>query len=227
MPGYPFVPMLLGQTALPFDDENYSFEIKYDGVRMTARITADGAELFNRRLHKRTRQYPEIAEQLKGFAFAAGQGGGAAVFDGEIIALSPGGLPDFYRVMRRDRVEDPPKSLIREVPVYYMVFDITEYGGSPLYDTEYSLRREVLESVFSDASAFQGKAKGKGKTGGVETAPNIKLVDALRENGVALFEAARAEGLEGIVAKRLDSPYGINVRSNTWLKIKAGEYKRP
>ena len=198
------MPMLLSQAALPFDDINYAFEVKYDGVRMTARMSGDGVSLFNRRLNERTRQYPEIVEQLKILTL------GATVLDGEIIALSESGVPDFYRVMKRDRVENPTARFIKEIPVYFMVFDITEFNGSPLYGAEYALRREVLETLFAKCAT-----------------PNIKIVDSVMKNGGALYAAARHEGLEGIVAKRLDSVYTVNSRSRDWLKIKIDDYKRP
>ena len=222
IPEYPFVPMLLDTAALPFDDRNYAFEVKYDGVRMTARFCGGETALYNRRLNERTRRYPEIAAQVK--ALCAASGAGATVLDGEIIALSDGGLPDFYRVMKRDRVEIPTPSFVKEIPVYFMVFDITEFNGSPLYGTEYALRREVLESVFNTA---ERGADGAGKNGGGLETPNIKLTDSIAENGGALFAAAKNEGLEGIVAKRLDSVYSPDTRSRDWLKIKIDDYRRP
>lgn len=207
---YPFTPMLLENSWQPFDDPNYAFEVKYDGVRMTARA-GGGIVLYNRRLNGRTRQYPEIAAQIKALCRNAGEQA-PVILDGEIIALSETGLPDFYRVMRRDRATDPGIKFIRENPVYYMVFDITEVGGSLLYGDSYALRRKALEALFQGAET---------------AAPNIRLVDSVRRNGRALFAAAKAEGLEGIVAKRLDSVYTANARSHDWLKIKVEDYKRP
>ena len=204
--------MLLSTAALPFDDVNYAFEVKYDGVRMTARVAGEGVSLFNRRLNERTRQYPEIAEQLKRLMNFVPVTLGATVLDGEIIALSESGAPDFYRVMKRDRVENPTAKFIKENPVYFMVFDITEFNGSPLYGAEYALRREMLEMIFAE--------KG-------QAAPNIKLIDSVIKSGGALYAAAKHEGLEGIVAKRLDSVYTVNSRSRDWLKIKIDDYKRP
>ncbi len=209
---YPFVPMLLGETVAPFDDDSFSFEIKFDGVRMTARIDGAGARLFNRRLNARTERYPEIARQA---AALCGGKNGATLLDGEIIALDKDGRPDFYRVMRRDRCEKPDTKIIASVAAHYMVFDVMEYDGCPLYDTEYVSRRAVLEKIFGDAGAA-GTAH-----------PNVILVDSVRGSGHALFSAARAEGLEGIVAKRNDSPYSVNARSGSWLKIKVKDYARP
>ena len=208
------MPMLLNSAALPFDDVNYAFEVKYDGVRMTARAADGEARLFNRRLNERTRQYPEITEQVGLLCQESGQ----TILDGEIIALSESGVPDFYRVMKRDRVENPSKSFIREIPVYFMVFDITEYNGAPLYETEYALRREVLESFFAEKSA-NSPARAE--------PPNVKLTDSIKSDGTALFAAVKNEKLEGIVAKRLDSLYYVNSRSRDWLKIKINDYKRP
>lgn len=221
---YPFVPMLLSRAAFPFDDENYAFEVKYDGVRMTARAAGGEVVLFNRRLNERTRHYPEIVEQVKYLCHRA------TILDGEIIALSEKGNPDFYRVMKRDRVENPAKSFIREAPVYFMVFDIMEYNGSPLYETEYALRREALETLFARYNSARFNSKTETEQSALSqahTIPNIKLTDSLRGDGNALFAAAKQEGLEGIVAKRLDSLYYANSRSRDWLKIKIDNYKRP
>ncbi|MCG0275340.1 MAG: DNA ligase [Thermosediminibacteraceae bacterium] len=179
-----------------FDDDSYGFQVKWDGTRIIAHI--DGTvELFNRKMKKRTTQYPEIAARLSELFK-----GKSAVLDGEMIALI-GGKPDFQKLMQRDWATDirTIQYLSSKIPVTYVVFDILYLKERCLTDLSFSKRYEILRSTLSSSDP-------------------VVVTDTFPGRGTALFEVVKSKGLEGIVAKKLDSTYEIGKKSNKWLKIK-------
>ena len=192
---WPVLPMEPMKRAEPFDDPETLFQVKWDGVRVLAYAYPEGIRLFNRRLHERTAQYPEIAEAL------AGLKPGTAL-DGEIVALDAAGKPDFPRVLRRDfaRAGANIGPLTRSVPVHYMVFDVLWLAGEELLPWPLSERQEALKAL--------------------ALPPPVHKVESTAGEGKALFAAVKAEGLEGIVAKKAASPYLIGQKTELWQKIK-------
>ncbi|MDN5331908.1 MAG: bifunctional non-ous end joining protein LigD [Tepidanaerobacteraceae bacterium] len=195
-PGIPFIPMEPVSHPEAFDDESYGFQVKWDGTRILAHI-GGGVELFNRKMNKRTKQYPEVVGALSRFF-----SGKSAVLDGEMIALL-GGKPDFQNLMRRDMAVDEAtvKYLTLKIPVTYVVFDILYLNGKCLVDLPFSERYSMLRTCLSSSDP-------------------VVVTDTFPGMGVALFEAVKEKGLEGIVAKKLDSLYEIGKKSKKWLKIK-------
>ena len=123
------------------------------------------------------------------------------VLDGEIVALDPAtGRPDFGRLQRRMHVDRPGQAarLARQVPTQWFVFDVLHLDGRSLLDDPYATRREVLESLDLP----------------------FPVPPSLREDGATVLQASRAQGLEGVVAKRLRSPYRPGQRSDDWVKVK-------
>ena len=192
---WPIIPMELTIHDAPYDSPDTLFQVKWDGVRCLAYAYPDGVRLYNRRLNARTLQYPELIECLS--ALPAG-----TVLDGEIVALGPDGRPSFPRVLRRDLARSATKTgvLKNSVPIHYMVFDILWYAGEPVYTLPLTKRLAVLERIPLSLPAFR--------------------VESVFGEGKALFEAVKAEGLEGIVAKKLNSVYRSGERSADWQKIK-------
>lgn len=180
----------------PFDDEDFAFQIKWDGTRILAHIGETGAQLFNRKNNRRTAQYPEVVEALSDLA---PQG---TIFDGEMIALN-GGVPDFRHVMRRDRSTDITtiSHLRRIIPVTYVIFDMLLAMGEDLTTNPFHERDEMLKFL-------------------LRTQDPVVITDTFRENGTGLFEVTKNRDLEGIVAKKWDSPYILGKKSDYWLKIK-------
>ena len=193
--GWPIVPMELTICDAPYDASDTLFQVKWDGVRCLAYAYPDGVRLYNRRLNTRTQQYPELIACLS--ALPKG-----TVLDGEIVALGPDGKPSFPRVLRRDLSRTAAKAglLMGSVPIHYMVFDLLWYAGEPIYPLPLHERLERLSRIPLAAPAF--------------------LMDSVPEQGVALFDAVKHEGLEGIVAKKVDSAYRMGERSSEWQKIK-------
>lgn len=178
----------------PFDDPAYVYQVKWDGVRSLA--YADGSvRLVNRHLNDRTDQYPEITEALAGLPEGT-------VLDGEMVALGENGKPDFYRVMKRELCKAPGKiaDLRRRVPAFYMVFDVIAWGGEDYTGRPLTERQRRLEKL--------------------NETDHVRVVESVPGRGRALWELVEAQDLEGIVAKRADSPYLIGTKSELWKKIK-------
>ncbi|MCF6095502.1 DNA ligase [Thermovorax subterraneus] len=195
-PGIPFIPMEPTPCREAFDDESFGFQVKWDGTRVLAHI--DGkVELFNRKMKGRTKQYPEVVDALLRLF-----SGKSTVLDGEMIALL-GGRPDFHNLMRRDMATDEAavKYLASKIPVTYVVFDILYLDGRCLAELPFSERYGILKSS-------------------LQSRDPVVVTDTFPGTGISLFEAVKAKGLEGIVAKKLDSRYEIGKKSKKWLKIK-------
>ena len=191
-------PMLATSADAPFDSKEFSFEPKWDGVRTLAFVDGGVVRLQTRNLLDCTAQYPEahgIAEALTG-AYQA-------IVDGEVIALDEKGVPSFQKLQARMHVQDEGRirKLRRSTPVVYEVFDVLWMDGEDLTRVPLQERQRRLGLAVTPMGA-------------------VRHHEAFVGEGKALFEAAREQGLEGIVAKRLDSPY-VEGRSAAWIKIKA------
>jgi len=106
--------MLLSAKSAPFDSPDYTFEFKFDGVRMLA-YTFGGARLYNRKTAPRTNNYPEIINELQKLPQDL-------VLDGEVIAVGEGGRQDFYSLLRRDFAAGYKP--VAGIEICYAVFDI-------------------------------------------------------------------------------------------------------
>ncbi|MGW2159823.1 non-homologous end-joining DNA ligase [Nonomuraea sp. NPDC001699] len=118
-----------------------------------------------------------------------------AVIDGEVVALDRRGRPSFVRLQHRMHLTDPEPAVLELYPVTYMPFDLLCLDGRPLFDLPYRDRRALLDELDIGAPPyFPGDSD--------------------------LLTATREQGLEGVVAKHLDSPYRPGVRSPWWIKVK-------
>jgi bifunctional non-homologous end joining protein LigD len=182
---------------LPRDEDNYAFEVKWDGVRSIAYVEGGRARFESRRGGDITSRYPE----LRGLGPALGST--AAVLDGEIVAFE-GERPSFERLQRRMHVsnERAVRRLMGEVPVVYVIFDLLWLEGHSTLELPYRERRKLLDELAPQGPSWQTPAAHKG--GG----------------GTALLDATKRLELEGVVAKRLESVYEPARRSRSWLKVK-------
>lgn len=174
-----------------FDDAKWSFQIKWDGMRL---LTATGAALraFNRHGLERTAWFPELGELAQVLKATE------AVLDGEAVALWQG-KPNFRRLMQRVRSREPAR-LAGEIPVTYVVFDLLALEGRDLRPLPWEERQSLLRERLRPAGP-------------------IALVDTVPNEGRMLFEVALRHDLEGIVAKQRDSPY-VAGKSGLWRKVK-------
>src|SRR6266481_1008550 len=187
-------PMLATLTDHPFSDPNWLFEIKWDGVRALARIENRAFTLRSRNSIDFTQRYPELASLPD--TLAARQ----AILDGEIVALDAQGRGDFERLQERMHVRAPAENLVAKMPVVYFAFDLLYCDGYDLREAPLLERKQLLQRLLFTSERF-------------------RYADHQVEHGKELFELARETGLEGIVAKRIDSPY-VSDRSPYWMKLK-------
>lgn len=190
---------MLAQSSPPFDSDAHLFEVKWDGTRCLAFIGADRLRLVNRREIEMRGRYPEFECLLR---LPPG-----TVLDGEVIVLD-GGKPSFPRLQQREHLQDATKIALvaRRVPATYMAFDLVWLAGESQMSLPLVTRREKLSAII----------KGLNN-------PHIIAADYIVGAGVRYFEAAERAGLEGIMAKRLDSRYTPGKRSSAWLKIKVAQ----
>jgi bifunctional non-homologous end joining protein LigD len=189
------VPMLARLSTMPADEDDYGFEVKWDGIRAVVYSGAREGELTieNRNLRDITFKYPELHPL----------GGLNAVIDGEVVALDEKGRPSFERLQGRMHLstEAAVQARMADIPVHFMAFDLIWHDGRDLTDLPYTERREALDALGLNGPSWQTPAWRAG-------------------DGTALLEAAKAQALEGVMAKRLDSPYCPGQRTKHWLKIK-------
>ncbi len=188
-----FVPPMLAKLGEPFSSDEYQFEIKWDGTRALAFVEGGDYRLINRRQNPSKLRYPELSY--------LGELPAGTLLDGEIVVLVDG-KPDFAGMLRREQVrtERRAQQLARELPAVYVVFDLLYRGGQSIMNEPLTSRREQLGDLLADSPAIFSE--------GVES------------EGLAYFEMACEQELEGVVAKRLSSRYRPGVRSDAWIKIK-------
>lgn len=187
-------PMLASAGALPPDDAAWAYELKWDGVRVLASVEDGRLRLASRVGNDVTGGYPELAA----LADAVDR---PVLLDGEVVALTAAGVPDFGLLQSRMHVRSPSAALRASTPVTFVVFDLLHVDGTSLLDESYDDRRGCL-----DALALTG--------------PHWQVAPAFLGEGSVLSEVTRAQGLEGVVAKRRDSPYLPGRRSDCWVKHK-------
>jgi bifunctional non-homologous end joining protein LigD len=187
-------PMLATIGQGPFSSPEWLFEIKWDGVRALAWLEAGQLTLRARHGADISNRYPELASLPA--AFTSPQ----AILDGEIVALDELGLSDFGRLQERMHVRAPAKNLIESVPAIYYIFDLLYCDGYDLRGAALLERKQLLQKL-------------------LHTSERFRYADHQLEKGKELFELAGQTGLEGIVAKRINSRYASG-RSPNWVKLK-------
>lgn len=201
--GMPAVEAMLatpGTRADVNDDDEWAFEMKWDGVRAIAGVTPEGTRLISRNGNDMTAAYPELQELGRRLF------GERAVLDGEIVSVNKSGRPDFgllqprmHLTKRRD-----VEAAAARTPVHLMIFDLLWLDGNSLVDLPYTQRREILESAVEPA----------GEDGHVQVPP------ALEMSMDQAVEASKELGLEGVMAKRRTGTYSPGRRSRSWIKLK-------
>ncbi|WP_342023199.1 ATP-dependent DNA ligase [Arthrobacter citreus] len=195
-------PMLatLGTRADVNDDDEWGFEMKWDGVRAIVDVTPEGTRLISRNGNDMTAAYPELQELGRYL------NGERAVLDGEIIAVNKAGRPDFGLLQPRmhlTKKRDIDAAAAR-TPVHLMLFDLLWLDGNSLLELPYTQRREILQQAVEPA----------GEDGHVQVPPALEM--SMDE----AVDSSRELGLEGVMAKRLDSTYSPGRRSKSWIKLK-------
>lgn len=188
-------PMLLYEVKEPFDDKDYIYELKLDGIRCIAYIEPNSCALQNKRFKDLTPVYPE----LSGICNCVKK---RVILDGELVVLTDG-KPDFYALQRRSLMTDGLRISIaaKRNPVQFVAYDLLYFDGKDLTAKPLTERKEILSK-------------------NVKEGFNLSISRYVSTCGVAFFELAERENLEGIVAKRKDGLYHIGRRTREWLKVK-------
>ncbi|SIR55797.1 DNA ligase D [Pseudacidovorax sp. RU35E] len=175
----------------PPEPAQWAWELKFDGYRLLTRIDGRGrVRCFTRNGHDWTDRLPELARALAKLPVRN------AWLDGEIGVLGANDAPDFQALQNAFDLQ-------ATAPIVYWLFDAPFVGGRDLRDEPLSLRREALRAIF-DAG---------------ELPPSLRFSEAFDAAPRDLLASAAGLGFEGVVGKRLDSPY-LSGRSPAWIKLK-------
>lgn len=188
-----FKPMLLTEVNKSFDDDEYLYELKFDGICATIHVSPSTFIIYNRNGYDITYLYPELKDIQKNVK-------DKCIFDGEIVSFE-NTYPSFSKLQQRSHTKDKSKiaAFAENEPVCFVVFDCL-YKNKKIITLPLIERKKVLEK-FKDSNYF------------------IKVQYTLKE-GNKLFKKVKKANLEGIVAKKINSEYEINTRTRNWLKIK-------
>jgi bifunctional non-homologous end joining protein LigD len=188
---------MLAKTGKAFDDENYFFEPKWDGLRAILFFRVGRIELQNRNLRDATPSYPELQE-ISGRIKAK-----AAIMDGEVVVLREDGIPDFGRLQARFGVDDQKrvKILAKTTPVTYVAFDLLHIDGQDIISRPLVERKKRLKSIVRDS-------------------PYLLYGDHIQAEGTRFFKEATKLGFEGVIGKESQSQYVPGLRTDYWIKTK-------
>ena len=172
--------------------DGWAHEIKWDGIRLIARVRSGSLRLTTRSEREITVAFPELA----GLASL----GHDLVLDGEAVSFVDG-VPSFSHLVERVHTTSAAKArlLAASRPTTYLAFDLVGLDGLDLSPLPWSARRAALEDILPDRARWQ--------------------VSPQYADGQDLFRATAEQGLEGVVSKRVTSTYQAGVRSPDWLKF--------
>src|SRR5688572_5333648 len=196
-------PMLATTATTPLDSAELVYERKYDGIRAIVAIEPEpgpSVRFWSRLGNDKTAQFPEIAARLQAFGSLLGR---PVVLDGEIVALDHRGHPVSFQHLQGRMHAEVPSAAATSQAVAFVAFDLLRDGDEDLRTRPLRERRRRLEALFD----------------GVEE-PGLRLSELTLGDGRALRARAETEGWEGLIAKRLDSPYASGRRSPEWRKLK-------
>ena len=190
-------PMLATLTTTPPTGAGWAWELKWDGIRALGLVEGGALRLWTRNGNEVTPRYPELAP------LADALGGHDAMLDGEIVTFDDRGRPSFERLQSRMHVQGAADiaRLVADVPVDYILFDLLWLDGHSTMALPYLERRQLLARLVQDGDAWK--------------VPSHEVGD-----GHTTVEISKRFDLEGVVAKRVDSPYEPGRRSSAWLKVK-------
>jgi DNA ligase-1 len=198
------VKLMLAQTAetvgeaLTEHGGKTAFEYKYDGARVQIHKQGGEVRVFSRRLTDVTQSLPEVVEAVKDSIKA-----GEAIVEGEVIAVDDNGFPiPFQHLMRRFKRVHEVQGMAEKIPVRLYLFDILYLNGKSLVSLPYVQRRKVLAENVGDVPLTK------------------QIVTNKKTRAEKFLKEAMDAGHEGLMAKKLDSPYTPGTRGKRWFKIK-------
>jgi bifunctional non-homologous end joining protein LigD len=190
-------PMKAKTGGLPRNEDAWGYEVKWDGIRAVMFVDHGHMTLQGRNFSDFTPRYPELRE------LARGLGAARVVLDGEVVALDEEGRPSFERLQSRMHLasDSAVRRRMRDIPATYVIFDLLYLDGHTTTGLKYEERRSLLRELDLNGPCWRTPAHHEG-------------------DGEALLDATKELGVEGIVAKKLDSVYEPGRRSSCWIKIK-------
>lgn len=188
-------PMLIGVMQDAFNSSEFIYELKLDGERCIAYLDKDTTDLRNKRNVKMLSKVPELSSIHR-------QSKVRCILDGELIVIK-NGVPDFYEIQRRSLMSNSFKIQLTssQLPASFTAFDILYYNDHEVINLPLMQRKILLEKA-------------------VKENESIAISRYIEEEGVAFYQLAKQNQLEGIVAKRKDSKYYLDKRTKDWIKIK-------
>lgn len=198
----PMLAVPANPPGVPPAGDQWVHEVKWDGVRLLAQTREGTVRLTNRNEIDVTGAYPEIEATV-------GDLPDGVMVDGEVIAFDSAGRPTLQAVASRMHVRDPGRTAKLAVsrPVTYMVFDLLRAGGVDLTRRPLSERRRLLDEL--DLPRATRRHLGR----------QVWQLSEQHDDGLALSQATKAAGLEGVVSKRRSSLYLPGARSEAWVKV--------
>ncbi|MHB1153388.1 MAG: ATP-dependent DNA ligase [Eubacteriales bacterium] len=189
-------PMLISEDSEPFDSPDYIYELKLDGERCLAYLDENGTELRNKRNIKMLPKVPELSEIHKCVI-------NRCILDGELFILKDG-KPDFFEIQRRSLMSNKFKIELASLkyPASFNAFDILYYQNQSVTDRPLFERKRLLTEVVREEN------------------DRFSISRFIETQGIAFYELAKKQELEGIIAKKKDSKYYFGKRTKDWIKIK-------
>lgn len=189
-------PMLIAEMQEPFDSPDYLYELKLDGERCLAYLDHGGTVLQNKRKLVLNPRYPELMQIHRAV-------NAKCILDGELAVLVDG-KPKFSEVQRRSLLSNQFKVRLAadKTPACFTAFDILYYDNRPVTDLPLTERKTLLEQTVDTENARFALSRVVGK------------------KGIAFYDIAVQQGLEGIVAKQKNSLYHMGKRTKDWVKFK-------
>jgi DNA ligase-1 len=198
------VQLMLAQTAQSVQEAlaehggASAFEYKYDGARVQIHKKDGEVCIFSRRLTDVTESLPEVVEAVKQNISAQ-----SVIVEGEVISLDAAGYPiAFQHLMRRFKRRRDIDYVAERIPLTLYLFDILYLNGDSLLSKTYLKRRQILSQTVGNIALSQ------------------QLITDQSKHAQAFLQEALSAGHEGLMAKKLESPYTPGRRWKRWLKIK-------
>lgn len=187
-------PMLISELKDPFNDPDWIYELKFDGIRCIAYLGGE-TELRNKRNDRLLPKVPELSNIYKNVKERC-------ILDGELIILK-NGVPDFYEMQKRALTTNKFKIQLssEKYPASYVAYDILYVKDQQLTDLPLIERKKILEEVIIED-------------------PQLAISRYVYEQGIEMFSVAKQQNLEGVIAKKKDSKYYFDKRTKDWIKFK-------
>jgi ATP-dependent DNA ligase len=187
-------PMLISEMTEPFNSPDWIYELKLDGIRCIAYLDTE-TELRNKRNDRLLPKVPELSGICK-------QVQEKCILDGELIILK-NGVPDFYELQKRVLTSNHFKIQLSagSFPACFVAYDILYLKDKQLTELPLTERKAILTET-------------------VKESPQLAVSRYIPEKGIELFEVAKSQSLEGVVAKKKSSKYYFDKRTKDWIKFK-------